>query len=206
MDHVTVNDRRRRPATRLDRTAGRPLADRVAGALLGVHAGDALGATLEFSSWSAIRERYPDGLREIVGGGPFGWPPGHATDDTDLTRAVLLAYLPAGREPGGDVVRRAADNMLAWLDGDWPGREPGSRPRDVGGATLRGLARYRRSDDPRAAGAGEGHAGNGSLMRCIPTGLAVTGRDRRISESIGQAKDAFAHFLKGGLKMLKGKP
>jgi ADP-ribosylglycohydrolase len=169
---------------RRDQAAGQRVTDRVAGALLGVHAGDALGATLEFSSWSGIKQRYPDGLQEIVGGGPFGWPPGHATDDTDLTRAVLLAYLDAAREPGGDVVRRAADYMLAWLDGDWPGREPGSRPRDVGGATLRGLEGYRRSGDPRAAGAGEGHAGNGSLMRCIPTGLAVAGRDQRISESI----------------------
>src|SRR5262249_28933032 len=144
---------------------------RIAGALLGVHAGDALGATLEFSSWSQIRDRYPAGLREIVGGGPFGWPAGHAADDTDLTRAVLLAYLDD--EDGGDVVRAAADNMLAWLDGSWPGREPGSAPVDVGAATLAGLARYRRSRDPRAAGAGAGQAGNGSLMRCIPTALAI---------------------------------
>ncbi len=157
-------------------------ADRITGALLGVHAGDALGATLEFSSWSAIRERYPDGLSDIIGGGPFGWPPGHATDDTDLTRAVLVAYLRA--DAGTDVVRSAADYMLGWLDGDWPGREPGSRPRDIGGATLAGLQRYRRCRDPRAAGAGEGHAGNGSLMRCIPTALAVASRRRRISESI----------------------
>ncbi|HYS31094.1 MAG TPA: ADP-ribosylglycohydrolase family protein [Streptosporangiaceae bacterium] len=164
---------------------GTQRADRIAGALLGVHAGDALGATLEFSAWSAIRQRYPDGLRDIVGGGPFGWPPGHATDDTDLTRAVLLAYLDAGPgAAGGDVVRLAADHMLAWLDGDWPGREPGSRPLDVGGATLAGLEWYRRSGDPRAAGAGEGHAGNGSLMRCIPTALTVADRRRRISESI----------------------
>jgi ADP-ribosylglycohydrolase len=157
-------------------------ADRIAGALLGVHAGDALGATFEFSSWSAIREQYPDGLRDIIGGGSFGWPPGHATDDTDLTRAVLLAYLRA--DAGTDVVRSAADNMLRWLDGDWPGRERGSSPRDIGGATLAGLERYRRCGDPRAAGAGEGHAGNGSLMRCIPTALAVADRGRRISESI----------------------
>lgn len=157
-------------------------ADRIAGALLGVHAGDALGATLEFSSWSAIREQYPDGLRDIIGGGPFGWPPGYATDDTDLTRAVLLAYLRA--DAGTDVVRSAADNMLRWLDGDWPGRERGSSPRDIGGATLAGLERYRHCGDPRAAGAGEGHAGNGSLMRCIPTALAVADRGRRISESI----------------------
>ena len=77
-----------------------PRVGRIAGALLGVHAGDALGATLEFSAWSAVRQQYPDGLREIVGGGPFGWPPGHASDDTDLTRAVLLAYLDADADAG----------------------------------------------------------------------------------------------------------
>lgn len=154
--------------------------DRIAGALLGVHAGDALGATLEFMPWQAIRARYPDGLRDIVGGGPFGWSAGQATDDTDLTRAVLLGYLAPDH---ADIVCAAADNMLAWLDGDWPGREQGSRPRDIGGATHHGLERYRRCGDPRAAGAGHGQAGNGSLMRCIPTALAVTDRSRRIRES-----------------------
>jgi ADP-ribosylglycohydrolase len=155
------------------------------GALLGVHCGDALGATVEFSSWQVMRERYPQGVREIVGGGPFRWPPGHATDDTDLTRAVLLAYLDraAGRLPDGDVVRAAADRMLAWLDGDWPDRTPGSPPVDIGGATRTGLHRYRASGDPRAAGAGIGQAGNGSLMRCLPTALAVPDRQQRIAES-----------------------
>ena len=42
----------------------------IAGALLGVHAGDSLGASLEFMSFGQVREAYPDGLREIVGGGP----------------------------------------------------------------------------------------------------------------------------------------
>jgi len=154
--------------------------DRVAGALLGVHAGDALGATVEFSSWESIRARYPDGPRDIVGGGPFDWPPGHATDDTDLTRAVLLAYL----NPGGDVVRTAADHMVAWLRGDWPGRSLGEAPRDIGGATRDGLRHYLTTGDPRRAGAGPGRAGNGSLMRCIPTALAVPDRDRRVRESM----------------------
>jgi ADP-ribosylglycohydrolase len=154
--------------------------DRVAGGLLGVHAGDALGATLEFRSWESIRESHPTGLRDIVGGGTFGWSPGHATDDTDLTRAVLLAYL----EPGDDVVRAAADRMLAWRDGDWPGRTPGSVPRDIGGATASGLQRYARTRDPRDAGAGRDQAGNGSLMRCLPTALAVRDRERRIREAV----------------------
>src|SRR3954463_3850997 len=122
---------------------------RILGALLGVHAGDSLGATLEFMSWEEISTAHRPGPphRDIVGGGPFRWPAGHATDDTDLTRAVLLAYL----EPGADLVRTAADHMLHWLDGNWPGREPGP-PRDIGGATRDGLNRYRAGGDPRTAG------------------------------------------------------
>jgi ADP-ribosylglycohydrolase len=58
--------------------------DRYAGALLGVPAGDALGATCEFQPLAQIRDSYSDGLRDIVGGGPFDWSAGHATDDTDL--------------------------------------------------------------------------------------------------------------------------
>jgi ADP-ribosylglycohydrolase len=142
---------------------------------------DRTAPAVEFSSWASIRERYPDGLTEIVGGGPFGWPPGHATDDTDLTRAVLLAYL----HPGGDVVRAAADNMLAWLLGEWPGREPGIPPRDIGGATAAGLRRYQQTGDPRMSGAGQGRAGNGSLMRALPTALAVADAQRRADESMG---------------------
>ncbi|OAA47334.1 ADP-ribosylglycohydrolase family protein [Beauveria brongniartii RCEF 3172] len=73
---------------------------RIVGALLGLHAGDALGATVEFQSHGSIKAAYPPGhssssttLGSITGGGAFRWPPGHATDDTDMTRGVLLAYL-----------------------------------------------------------------------------------------------------------------
>ncbi|OCK76495.1 ADP-ribosylglycohydrolase family protein [Lepidopterella palustris CBS 459.81] len=175
---------------------------RIAGALLALHAGDSLGASLEFSPWASVRTRYPNGLREIIGGGPFNWPPGHATDDTDLTRAVLLAYRdqaefmtggedaaldtpPAYKTADGgfDVVRAAADYMVQWNQGNWPGRQPGSRPVDIGNATVIGLGRYKQSRDPRNAGAGPGQAGNGSLMRCLPTGLFVGDRARRIKES-----------------------
>src|SRR5262245_19099448 len=117
--------------------------DRIAGGLLGVHAGDSLGAGVEFESWQEIKDKYPGGPREITGGGVFQWRPGHATDDTDLTRAVLLAYL----DPGEDVVTTAAEHMLDWLHGDWPGRAPGSYPKDIGGATSTGLRNYEGSGD-----------------------------------------------------------
>ena len=148
--------------------------DRILGALLGVHAGDSLGASYEFNSWSALQEYFPNGIpHDIVGGGPFDWPPGHATDDTDLTRAVLLAY---HKNDGKDSLARAtvaAQNMLDWYDGVWPGRRIGSRPKDAGNATRLGLHAFSgsRPRDARRGGAGQGKSGNGSLMRCIPTAL-----------------------------------
>jgi len=151
--------------------------DRVLGALLGVHAGDSLGATVEFQTWEQIQIDHPHGVRDIVGGGPFGWPPGNATDDTDLTRAVLLGYRDAeklrrsGSPESPDVLNLAAQYMVDWYDGRWPCRVQGEKPLDVGGATATGLSRLKRTTDPRLSGAGEGRAGNGSLMRCIPTAL-----------------------------------
>ena len=98
-----------------------PQTSKVLGALLGVHAGDSLGATLEFTPWSEIIQHHPNGLRSIIGGGPFSWPAGHATDDTDLTRAVLLAYLSRAQSRSADfnVAQAAAEHALKWRDGDW---------------------------------------------------------------------------------------
>ncbi|KAG8672759.1 hypothetical protein FPOAC2_06162 [Fusarium poae] len=161
-----------------------PRESRVIGALLGVHAGDSLGATVEFSLNKAITSKYPNGLRDIIGGGPFSWPAGHATDDTDLTRGVLLAYHDRYcRGIEQDIARLAGDHFVNWLDGDWPEREKGSDPEDIGGSTRIGLDLYKITRDPDNAGSGQGGAGNGSLMRCIPTGLFQTDTKKLIEES-----------------------
>ena len=162
-----------------------PRLSKIQGALLGVHAGDSLGATLEFETFQQIKKNYPDGLRDIIGGGVFGWPVGHATDDTDLTRAVLLAYHDRkGVTHGFDITRSVADYSLKWYDGDWPNRRKGQQPRDIGNATRIGLMKYSDSQDPRKSGAGRGSAGNGSLMRCIPTALFTLSKEDRIKESM----------------------
>lgn len=110
--------------------------------------------------------------REITGGGPFGWRPGQGTDDTDLTWAVLSAYLD-----GPYSLDRVAENMLRWFD---------TGPRDVGGATTRALQRLKRTGDPlRSGNTGDRSCGNGSLMRCIPTALGrsdPTTRCRELAE------------------------
>lgn len=167
--------------------------ERVLGALLGVHAGDSLGSTVEFMAWEEIKDQFPDGVRDMIGGGHLGWAPGQATDDTDLTRAVLLAYRDiqketfesqaSGKAPP-DVVKFAAQYMVDWYDGRWPGRVKGEYPRDVGGATATGIHRFKLTGDPRTSGAGEGRAGNGSLMRCIPTALFQPDADLAFRESL----------------------
>ncbi len=184
------------PVTRRMPTVTRQ--SRIVGALLGLHAGDSLGATVEFKSHGFIKATYPPDsssgsrLRDITGGGVFKWPAGHATDDTDMTRAVLLAYLDClttEHHRKDDVATRAGRYFLKWRNGDWPGRTSGTRPVDMGAATEDGLARFAASLDPARAGAGQGRAGNGSLMRCLPTGLFRAGdTDRLVAESIRISK------------------
>jgi ADP-ribosylglycohydrolase len=136
---------------------------RIAGALLGLHAGDCLGATREFAASDPTRSH-----RDITGGGTFRWDPGEPTDDTALTAVVLRAY------EHGFGLRAVADGMLDWYRG---------QPKDVGGATAAGIERYAASGAPGRSGAGPGHRGNGSLMRCLPTALARSDAARRSAET-----------------------
>lgn len=163
---------------------------RIVGALLALHAGDALGSTHEFQNHARIANSYPKGIpRSLVGGGVFKWKPGAATDDTDMTRAVLLAYhdvfvkRPHIKNGHGDVVLRSAERFVDWYTGNWPGRKKGSEPVDVGGATQEGIENFMNTKDTKKSGAGKGNAGNGSLMRCLPTGLFQLHPQKLIDES-----------------------
>ena len=140
---------------------GPSLEDRIAGALLGLAAGDALGSTLEFMPAESVRSRFGTHT-ELVGGGPFGWRSGQGTDDTDLAAAIVRAYL------GGYSLARVGEEFLAWY---------ASGPTDVGIATGAALRHLRDHGDPRASGPAvwnDQAAGNGSLLRCLPTGLVRT--------------------------------
>ncbi|MEZ4529706.1 MAG: ADP-ribosylglycohydrolase family protein [Thermomicrobiales bacterium] len=43
--------------------------DRYLGCLIGLACGDALGGPVEFDTRAQMDERFPDGLREFIGGG-----------------------------------------------------------------------------------------------------------------------------------------
>jgi ADP-ribosyl-[dinitrogen reductase] hydrolase len=180
---------------------GRSLAERIAGGLLGLAAGDALGATVEFLPAAEVARRHGT-HRDIVGGGAFGWRPGQGTDDTDLAVAVARAYAEGYSLDG------IGRHFLAWYR---------RGPRDIGATTRAALAELARGGDPALSGhrvAGRSMAaGNGSLMRCLATGLvrtdasqrrleavevsAVTHADRRCTQACAAYCDLVAHLLDG---------
>lgn len=152
-------------------------ADRYAGVLLGLAAGDALGAAYEFGT-------PPSGEVEMRGGGLGGWEPGEWTDDTQM--AICIAEETAS---GAVDVGKVGGRFLEWYR---------SRPADVGiqtRAVLSGAA----SGAELAERAAEyfrlhpdGSAGNGSLMRTAPIALAALGDDEKIVE-LAMAVSALTH-------------
>lgn len=135
---------------------------RAQGALVGQAVGDALGTTVEFSSPAAVRQRFPAGVRDVAGGGPFGVRRGQITDDTELALALARSLAAEGRW----VPLRVAEAYVDWAE---------SRPFDIGGTTARALA----WDPPRdahlaermMARANELSEANGALMRISPLGI-----------------------------------
>lgn len=84
---------------------------RAQGCLLGQLAGDALGSQVEFLSAEQIRAQYPDGLREMSGGGHLKTLAGQPTDDSEM--ALLLARLLADRHTYEQNAARQA--YVYWL-------------------------------------------------------------------------------------------
>jgi ADP-ribosylglycohydrolase/predicted protein tyrosine phosphatase len=142
---------------------------RIAGALVGLAAGDALGAGYEFTIPS------PDEPIVMKGGGPFGWEPGEWTDDTQM--AICIAAVTATGSLDAEAV---GERFLDWYR---------SRPKDVGIMTGAVLSSARDASD-LARVAREYHeahpsnsAGNGSLMRTAPVALAHLGDDDAIASA-----------------------
>jgi ADP-ribosyl-[dinitrogen reductase] hydrolase len=140
---------------------------RVAGGIVGLALGDALGAPFEFSRAHDVPDPLPAFERPWM-----GMPPGATTDDTAMARNLWTSLIATGGTLDvGDVLRR----HLAWLE---------TSPPDVGNLTRRVLGGWRDGgDDPAAAYVArrgpEVSAGNGSVMYCAPLGLAYA---RRVDE------------------------
>jgi ADP-ribosyl-[dinitrogen reductase] hydrolase len=184
------------------------LADRYAGVMLGLACGDALGGPVEFLSREEIIRRFPDGVREFVGGGWLALAPGEVTDDTQQTLILAAALTEAGLE-----IDRFAAGMLAWYE---------CRPKDIGNTTRVALRALASGTPPLDAGSVavaergvDGTASNGAVMRCAPVALrfrrdpaalvraslesaVVTHAEDRAAWSTVAVNQAIAHLLNGG--------
>lgn len=164
-------------------TATNTIDNAIAGGLIGLATGDALGATVEFLSPAEIA-RHHGQHREIIGGGAFNWRPGQGTDDTDLTLAVADGYLNVEGRPGPAIHAIAAE-MLGWYH---------TNPPDIGATTRAALARLDDTGDPSTSGQREDEScGNGSLMRALPTALVRTDPELRRREAAQISAITHAH-------------
>lgn len=171
------------------------LKERQLGALLGAAVGDALGVTHEFKSAEAI----PADRFEMVGGGPFKFVPGAASDDTDLLYVGLRAYRERNRFDSD----LAVGGMLEWL---------ARHPPDVGMQTRSSLAFWKRGSPPPEDEEGQG---NGGLMRaaahplaCDHSGSAAqfARQDTRLTHPSSTAAEVSAFYASVLWWTLQGSP
>jgi len=147
--------------------------DRVAGVMVGMAAGDALGAGYEFGAPAPP-------VPEMIGGGLGHWERGEWTDDTQMAVCIAKAAATGTLDPSA-----VAENFLAWFQasrrtsGSRPGRcwaQPRARPT----ATV--AAAYF-ADHPHSS------AGNGSLMRTASTvSVTVSGCSRPSGAASGRPR------------------
>jgi len=139
--------------------------DRGRGVLLGLACGDALGRPVEFNPPHRIQEKHGR-VTEMLADGTHRKPAGTITDDTAL--ALCIAQSLAEKEAFEP--QSVTDNFVEWYESD---------PFDIGGLTAATLRRLAAGGDWQQISVEEWNhlpegrnAGNGSLMRCAPYGLA----------------------------------
>ena len=158
------------------------LRERVAGSCLGLALGDALGAPFEFLRSRTIPDPVPAFERPWL-----DRPPGSTTDDTAMARHLMRSLAERGGFDPDDLIRR----HLEWFRAD---------PPDVSTLTGKVLRRVDRGEEAPAAARAiwaergpEVSAGNGSVMYCVPLGLAYANRPDELTE-LAPALSALTHF------------
>jgi len=158
---------------------------RARGTLLGLACGDALGRPVEFRSPQRIDREF-DRLDEMIGGGTHDKPAGTITDDTELALRIAQSLVDRGGFDGADV----AERFLGWYD---------SGPFDIGLMTADALSEIQSGTPWTEAGQTvwerrpEGqNAGNGSVMRCAPYGIAFADDPDRLVD-VSKNSSAITH-------------
>ncbi len=150
--------------------------DRLAGALIGLAAGDALGTTIEFKSPGSFAP-----MTDIVGGGPFGLKPGQWTDDTSMALCLAESLVERGYF---DPVDQLARYVKWWKHGHWSAT---GVCFDIGGQTSAALRDHQLTGKPFCGPTGANNAGNGSLMRLAPVAMAYANNPMKAITYAGES-------------------
>lgn len=166
-------------------------ANRIAGGLVGLLVGDALGVPYEFHPASAIP---PAELIEFMAPHGFarahaGVPPGTWSDDGAQALCLLASLLHRDRFDATDFAGR----LLNWYEHGYMAVD--GRVYDVGIQTSKAIRRLRDGVPPlEAGGKGEQGKGNGSLMRVLPLVLWHRGDDAAlVCSAHDQSKPTHGH-------------
>lgn len=165
--------------------------EQLAGGLIGLLVGDALGVPYEFNPPERIP---PPGQIEYTP--PAGFQRSHASalpgswsDDGAQALCLLDSLLACGRFEAEDFGSR----LVRWLDEGYLAVD--GNVFDVGNQTSKAIAKLREGTPALAAGSTEEHAlGNGSLMRVLPLALWHRGPDAElIADAQAQSRITHGH-------------
>ena len=166
-------------------------AERIAGGLVGLLVGDALGVPYEFHPPEAIPP-----LAQIEFDPPAGFarahpsaPRGAWSDDGAQALCLLASLLEQGRFDAEDFGNR----IVRWYDEGYLAVE--GKVFDVGIQTSRAIQRLRAGVPALEAGSTEERAlGNGSLMRVLPLALWHRGSDAElVADAQAQSRVTHGH-------------
>lgn len=136
------------------------LSERYRGSLLGLACGDAVGTAVEFRPRGSFTQ-----ITDMIGGGPFGLPPGKWTDDTSMALCLAESLL---NKKGFD----ARDQMGRYLNWwQWGYFSSTGDCFDIGMTVRQALTTFQTTGNPYAGPTDPHSAGNGSLMRLAPVVL-----------------------------------
>lgn len=150
--------------------------DRYRGCLMGLAAGDAVGAAVEFMPPGTF-----DPIDDMIGGGPHRLRPGEWTDDTSMALCLAESLVERG---GFDPEDQMTRYIRWWRDGHLSST---GDCFDIGLTTQAALRRFERTGEPFAGSTAPGKAGNGSLMRLAPAPLFFAADPRQAIRMSGES-------------------
>ena len=178
------------------------LRDRYRGSILGLAAGDALGAQVEFRAPGSFAP-----VSDMAGGGPYGLDAGYWTDDTSMALCLAVSLVERGFD-----LRDQAERYLRWYREGYMSST--GTCFDVGNTVREALERFEAGGDPLAGPTHPRSAGNGSLMRLAPIPLVYARRPRcalrraatssRVTHGATEAVDACRYFAALMVGVLSG--